>query len=65
MEIKTKHCPFCGSKYTQVRYMGFKRHEPSAFSNGYRGECCSCGATTAAYDTEADAMRAWNARAEV
>ena len=65
MTSELKPCPFCGSKYTQVRYMGGKWQEPSAFSSGYRGECCGCYAVTAAYDTEADAMRAWNARAEV
>lgn len=57
-------CPFCRSEFTQVRYMGGKWQEPSAFSSGYRGECCDCGATTAAYDTEAEAIAAWNTRAE-
>lgn len=61
---KSKPCPFCGSKYTQVRYMGGKWQEPSAFSSGYRGECCGCYAVTAAYNTEAEAIDAWNTRAE-
>lgn len=59
-----KPCPFCGSKYTQVRYMGGKWQGPSAFSSGYRGECCGCYAVTAAYDTEAEAIDAWNTRVE-
>lgn len=57
-----KPCPFCGSKYTQVRYIGWK--SPSAFDSGYRGECCYCGLITAAYHTEAEAIDAWNTRAE-
>lgn len=56
-------CPFCGSEYAQVRYIGGKWQEPSAFDSGYRGECCDCGATTAAYGTEAEAIAAWNTRA--
>lgn len=55
-------CPFCGDEYAQVRYMGGKWHEPSAFDSGYRGECCGCGAITAACDTEAEAIAAWNTR---
>ena len=57
-----KPCPFCGSEFTQVRYMGGEWQEPSAFSSGYRGECCDCGATTAACATEAAAAAAWNRR---
>lgn len=56
-------CPFCGSKYTQVRYMGGKWQEPSAFDSGYRGECCDCGVITAAYGTADEAIAAWNHRA--
>lgn len=57
-----KPCPFCGGEYTQVRYIGGEWQEPSAFESGYRGECCSCHAITAAYDTEAEAAEAWNTR---
>lgn len=57
-----KPCPFCGGEFTQVRYMGLDRY-PSAFQNGYRGECCDCGAVTRAFETEAEAMNAWNTRA--
>lgn len=63
MHMVTLPCPFCGSKYTQVRYMGGKWQEPSAFESGYRGECCDCYAITAAYPTEAEAIVAWNSRA--
>lgn len=57
-----KPCPFCGGKYVQVRYIGGEWQEPSAFVSGYRGECCSCYAITAAYGTEAEAAAAWNTR---
>ena len=54
-------CPFCGSEYAQVRYMGF-RNEVSAVELGWRGECCECGALTRAFDTEQDAIKVWNTR---
>lgn len=57
-------CPFCGVEYTQVRWIGFKDKSNGAFDAGYRGECCDCGALTRAYDTEAEAIEAWNTRAE-
>lgn len=56
-------CPFCGGEYVQVRYIGGKWQEPSAFDSGYRGECCDCGVITTACDTEAEAIAAWNTRA--
>lgn len=58
MSEELKPCPFCGSEHTQVRYMGGKWQEQSAFSSGFRGECCDCGVI------EAEAARAWNARTE-
>ena len=64
MSEELKPCPFCGSEYTQVRYMGGKLQETSAFSSGYRGECCDCGFLTAAFYTEAEAVKAWNTRSE-
>ena len=60
--MELKPCPFCGGEYTQVRYIGGEWQEPSAFESGYRGECCSCDAITAAYNTEAEAAAAWNTR---
>lgn len=61
MNNELLRCPFCGSQYTQVRFMGLK-HCPSAFQDGYRGECCDCGAITRAFGTEAEAIKAWNRR---
>lgn len=57
-----KPCPFCGGKYTQVRYIGWE--SPSAFDSGYRTECCDCGVITAAYPTEEEAAAAWNTRTD-
>ena len=65
MTDKLLPCPSCGSKYAQVRYMGGKWQEPSAFDSGYRGECCDCGLITAAFDTETEAVAAWNTRAAI
>lgn len=54
-------CQFCGSKYTQVRYMGWE-NVPSPFEVGYRGECTDCHAITSAYKTKEEALSAWNTR---
>ena len=54
-------CPFCGSKWTQVRYMGWKSYA-QAFKSGYRAECTDCHAITEAYRTEKEALLHWNTR---
>lgn len=59
---KLLSCPFCGSTYTQARYMGLPADR--GFEQGWRGECCDCGALTRAFDTQAGAVNFWNTRAE-
>lgn len=59
-----KSCPFCGSKWTQVRWIGFRDAPPSGFVAEYRGECSDCGATTRAFNNPDDAAVAWNRRAD-
>ena len=56
-----KHCPFCGSRWTQARYINnpFDVHH---VYGGYRGECTDCGVTTKAYKTREEAVDAWNMR---
>lgn len=54
-------CQFCGSKYTQVRYIGWENY-PSPFEAGYRGECTDCHAVTGAYKTKEEALSVWNTR---
>lgn len=53
-------CPKCGSKWTQVRHMGWPG--PAAFRAGYRGECTDCHIVTDAYQTEQEALSDWNTR---
>lgn len=60
--IELRHCPFCGSVWTQVRWIGFPDAPPSGFTPGYRGECSDCGATTRTFINPEDAARAWNWR---
>lgn len=50
-------CPYCGSKWTQVRHMGM-----TVLNSGYRGECTDCFAITKAYRTPEEAVAAWNMR---
>lgn len=61
-DYELKPCPFCGSEFTQVRYIGFSND--SAFKRGYRGECCDCFAITKACTDPAEAAATWNHRAE-
>ena len=55
-----KPCAHCGSTYTQTRYMGLPCDR--GFEQGWRGECCNCGALTRAFATESEAIDAWNTR---
>lgn len=62
MNEKTKPCPFCGSEWTQVRWIGFAHVSNGAFQAGYRGECTNCGATTRAHMIAEEAIETWNWR---
>lgn len=59
-----KPCPFCGSKWTQVRWIGFEKSPPCGYAFGYRGECTDCGAMTLAALSVEAAAEAWNRRPE-
>ena len=58
-----KPCPFCGSKWTQVRWIGFEDSLNSGYAPGYRGECTDCGAMTLAALSVEAAAEAWDRRA--
>lgn len=58
----TAPCPFCGSEYTQVRWIGFAG-VVSGMVAGFVGECTDCWATTRACATKDDAAYWWNIRA--
>ena len=60
-ESGLKQCPFCGSKWTQARYINHPFDEHHVYG-GYRGECTDCGVTTKAYKTREEAVDAWNMR---
>ena len=60
---KLKPCPFCGSKWTQVRYIN-NPFDKNHVYGGYRAECTDCYAVTKACNNEQDAIDAWNRRAE-
>ena len=57
-----KPCPFCGSKWTDVRYMNnpFDTHH---IYGGYASYCDDCCATTKRFKTETEAIEAWERRA--
>lgn len=57
-----KPCPFCGSEWVQVRWIGFS-YGASAYEPGYRGECADCFAMTRVFLNPEDAKEAWNRRA--
>lgn len=60
-DLGLKQCPFCGSKWTQARYINHPFDEHHVYG-GYRGECVDCGVTTKAYKTREEAVDAWNMR---
>lgn len=54
MNNKLKPCPLCGKLH----------HEVSDYKPVYRVECTYCGARTGNYNSEQEAIEAWNNRAE-
>ena len=60
--MDTKSCPFCGSVWTQARWIGFVDAPPSGFTPGYYGECTDCGAHTGPCSDIETAKESWNAR---
>jgi len=58
MSEKLKQCPFCGRE--AIMGIACHVHEDYAF----RVECRECKIVTPFYDTEAEAIEAWNRRAE-
>lgn len=58
MSEKLKPCPFCGGE--AIRGIACHVHEDYAF----RVECRECKIVTPFYDTEAEAIEAWNRRTE-
>lgn len=60
-DSELKPCPFCGSKWTQARYINHPFDEHHVYG-GYRGECTDCGVITKAYKTREEAVDAWNMR---
>lgn len=57
-----KPCPFCGSPWTQVRYMN-SPFDINHIYGGYRAECVDCCAITKPFKTPDEAATAWNRRA--
>ena len=63
MSEKLKPCPFCGSKWTQVRYIN-NPFDKNHVYGGYRGECTDCFVSTKSCLTEDEAIKLWNMRTE-
>ena len=59
---KLKPCPFCGSKWVQVRYIN-NPFDKNHVYGGYRGECTDCYVSTKACRTREEATENWNRRA--
>lgn len=59
---KLKQCPFCGSKWVQVRYIN-NPFDKNHVYGGHRGECTDCHVSTKACRTPEEAIENWNRRA--
>lgn len=61
-ETGLKPCPFCGSKWTQVKYS----HNPGDTAHvydGFEAYCDDCVCKTKRFNTPDEAIAAWNRRA--
>lgn len=56
-----KHCPFCGTSSAMLYIMEIMRNHNSM---EYQIECDYCGAASPIVSTEAQAIEAWNRRAD-
>ena len=55
-----KNCPFCGNKAI------LRKRRPDHIMNGKSFVCCvECKAKTGYYDTEEEAIKIWNRRANI
>lgn len=63
MTDELKPCPFCGGD-AKIKCGEIVNRYNTAVYRHYHVECMSCGVDTRYFDTEADAIEAWNLRAE-
>ncbi|MBQ9005337.1 MAG: Lar family restriction alleviation protein [Atopobiaceae bacterium] len=57
-------CPFCGGDSEMSWRYRLPGYRLPGEGTRYWVRCCACNATTTAYDDEAEAIRAWNTRAD-
>lgn len=61
-ETGLKPCPFCRSKWTQVKYSN-NPFDTKEVYGGFHAYCDDCHCTTMRFPTPEEAIEAWNRRA--
>ena len=58
-EMKLKPCPFCGREDIRAKIMNHEGYDVGIVF------CINCGAQIRAFNSQAEAIEAWNRRAEI
>lgn len=62
MDEELKPCPFCGNNDIGIWFHGSSPQDPKGIDQISEVFCCECKSSSGVYDTEDEAITAWNTR---